>query len=642
MIFIFIPGSAFAAANLATNPGFEENQGIAGWSEYIWDQNEGVSRIVMDNAVMHSGKASICIINNSPNDSRAQQQIKVSGNRFYKLSCWIKTENVGLDAKGANLSIEGLINTSKDIQATAGWEQVEIYGKTGDRQTSFVLTLGVGGYNSLNQGRAWFDDVLVEEVDSIPSDKEVIQLFREDVPSAVSSGEASSDTAKAVKYNVSMLIYFTAFMLVFAILSYYCTKKNVSLSKRNERIIILAILSSALLLRIIFAQVIEGWPNDISTNKAWAVAAAKGLTTFYSTIWCDYPPVLIYIFALVGKLASIPALAPQFTLLIKLPAILADIATSFLIYKVAAKQLKPALALTAAAAIAFHPAAFLDSTIWGQVDSIFTFLIISALILLVDRKLEASAVLFTVAALMKPQAVFFLPVMLFELIKRRKVSKFVSVILYAFVTTVIVILPFAIGKEPLWIFRLYLDTGKEYPYAAMNPFNIFTLSGGNFTDGSLTSFIFSYNTWGILFDVIIFGIAGYIHLKSRHTAAPIVVAALLNAGAFTFSVKMHERYLFPVIALLLLAFIYIKDKRVILLFAGFSATVFFNIHLLFYRMLKFDITGSYFSWDSSYVVLFSMMNIFLFVYLVKTARNILIDDISVKIKKSRRKEVHSK
>jgi Gpi18-like mannosyltransferase len=477
------------------------------------------------------------------------------------------------------------------------------------------------------------------------SDNQVIKLYGEDTASAGSAGgttTAAANTEKAVGYNISMLIYFAAFMLIFAFLSYYYNKKNINITKRNEKIILLAILSLALLLRIVFAQVIEGWPNDISTNKSWAIAAGKDLTNFYSSIWCDYPPVLIYIFAIVGKLAAIPALSPHFTLLIKLPAILADIATSFLIYKVAAKQLKPVLALTAAAAIAFHPAAFLDSTIWGQVDSIFTLLIISALLLLVDRKLEASAVIFTIAALMKPQAIFFLPILLFELIKRRKASKFASVMLCDLVTAVIIILPFAISREPLWIFKLYLGTGKEYPYAAMNPFNIFTMTGSNFVDGSLTAFLFSYNMWGILFDVIILVIAGYIYFKSRHTAAPIVVAALLNAGAFTFSVKMHERYLFPVIALMILALIYLKNKKVFLLAAGFSTTVFFNIHLLFYRMLKFDVIGSYFSEDSPYVTLFSLLNIFLFIYLVKTARTLLFDKIPGKIKQNRRMEVHGK
>ncbi len=66
----------------------------------------------------------------------------------------------------------------------------------------------------------------------------------------------------------------------------------------------------------------------------------------------------------------------------------------------------------------------LDSTIWGQVDSFFTMIIIAALILLLDKRLEASAVLFTMAILMKPQGSFFLPILLFELIKRRKPRKF--------------------------------------------------------------------------------------------------------------------------------------------------------------------------------------------------------------------------
>lgn len=49
--------------------------------------------------------------------------------------------------------------------------------------------------------------------------------------------------SKAAGYNISMLIYFAAFMLIFAFLSYYFNKKNINITKRNERIILYVILS---------------------------------------------------------------------------------------------------------------------------------------------------------------------------------------------------------------------------------------------------------------------------------------------------------------------------------------------------------------------------------------------------------------
>lgn len=452
---------------------------------------------------------------------------------------------------------------------------------------------------------------------------------------AASASANKSNIVLATRYGNSMLIYFILFLLLFLFFYQYFNKKNITLSRKNERILLFTILAAALLIRVCFAPVIEGWPNDISANKYWAANAAKGLSSFYSSGWCDYPPLFIYVLALVGKLAAIPWLSGHFTLLVKLPSILADLVTAYLIYKVAGRQLKPILAVTAAAAYAFHPAVFLDSTIWGQVDSFFTMIIVAALILLLDKRLEASAVLFTMAILMKPQGIFFLPILLFELIKRRKPRKFVSVFATGVITTAVTILPFAVSQEPLWIFKLYLSGAKEYTSATMNAFNVFALAGANFKDGSIVPFLFSYNTWGIIFDVLIFAAAGFLYLKSRHVAAPIVVAMVLNAGAFIFSVKMHERYMFPVLALCILAMAYLKDKRFMLLFAGFSTTVFYNMHILFQRVILYNnnVASAHLIGKGIYpvVMMFSILNILLFIYLVKVSCDVLLESPRRKI-----------
>jgi Gpi18-like mannosyltransferase len=90
-----------------------------------------------------------------------------------------------------------------------------------------------------------------------------------------------------------------------------------------------------------------------------------------------------------------------------------------LIYRLAKKQLKAELAILACAVYALNPAVYIDSTIWGQVDSFFTMLVVAALVLLMKRRLGLATVFFTASVLMKPQGVFFLPILLFELLKNR-------------------------------------------------------------------------------------------------------------------------------------------------------------------------------------------------------------------------------
>jgi hypothetical protein len=169
-----------AENNLVKNPSFEQETGNipTEWLSDSYDKNQGASEIKYEKAMAHSGESFVTIINNSTNDTRFKQDITVKENSIYKLSCWIKTEEVGSgqNEKGANISIEGKMETSRDIKGTVNeWETVEMYVMTGDVNT-FKLTIGIGGYGASNTGKASFDDVSVEEVSSVPQGAVVARL----------------------------------------------------------------------------------------------------------------------------------------------------------------------------------------------------------------------------------------------------------------------------------------------------------------------------------------------------------------------------------------------------------------------------------------------------------------------------------
>jgi len=125
----------------------------------------------------------------------------------------------------------------------------------------------------------------------------------------------------------------------------------------------------------------------------------------------DYPPLYMYILFLTGKIAGVPAMNPYFTLLLKLPSIVADITTSYLIYRLAGKYLSLEISVLLSAFYIFNPAVFINSTFWGQVDSFFTFIVVSAVFMLSEKKTGLSSALFAAAVMMKPQGIIFLPVL---------------------------------------------------------------------------------------------------------------------------------------------------------------------------------------------------------------------------------------
>ena len=420
--------------------------------------------------------------------------------------------------------------------------------------------------------------------------------------------------------NTKYVPAITTYSIMFLILSiggYYLFRcKNIKFNLTEEKMVIFTLLVVGLLLRIAASTLMEGYSGDINLFKNWASTAANGLSQFYSNARsADYPPLYIYVLALIGKIASLPACNSYYVLLLKLPAIIADIITSYFIYRLGKKHFTGVVSLFLGAFYIFNPAIFIDSTFWGQVDSIFTLLIIFALFLLSEKKIVFSSVIFTAAILMKPQGIIFFPVLFFELVHERRMKNFIYAAVSAMITGFLIILPFSLNQEsPLWIFKLYLNTISEYPYASVNAFNFFSFIGANFKNDATTLFLFNYHTIGMIFIVVITLISWFVYIKGNNKNFVSAIATLQIAGVFTFSAGMHERYLFPVVALAILAFINLKDRRFIVLAIGFSLTSYINI-----STILFNINSSNFN---ILLKITSLLNIILVIYLVK----VLIDN----------------
>jgi len=85
--------------------------------------------------------------------------------------------------------------------------------------------------------------------------------------------------------------------------------------------------------------------------------------------------------------------------------------------------------------------------------------------------------------------------------------------------------------------------------------------------------------WGVIIVLIIIGVSLYVcHTDQRRHGGKhfFLIVAALFITIFMFSVKMHERYLFPGFLFLLVYFIENRDKRIAAFYIAFSATFFAN------------------------------------------------------------------
>src|SRR5436190_4431356 len=151
---------------------------------------------------------------------------------------------------------------------------------------------------------------------------------------------------------------------------------------------LVGMFSLAFLLRILIAPHF-GFSIDLNFFQTWARELHEvGPHRFYSTDHtADYPPGYLYVLWLIGSISATPGY-----LLLKLPAILADLGLAWIAGTFAArlaplKMLRnwPVRTLVAASVL-FNPAIFGVSAIWGQVDSVPVLLVVSSLLLLFTGK----------------------------------------------------------------------------------------------------------------------------------------------------------------------------------------------------------------------------------------------------------------
>jgi len=137
---------------------------------------------------------------------------------------------------------------------------------------------------------------------------------------------------------------------------------------------------------------------DQGTFIAWSANLSEnGFKDFYQG-WSDYLPGYLYVLWFLGKIRGI---IPD-VLLYKLPAILADLATGFLIYKIVGKLKNSKWGLIASSLYIFNPAILANSTFWGQIDSISSlFSLLSVFLLPITYPL--SAIYFTLLHPLPPQ-----------------------------------------------------------------------------------------------------------------------------------------------------------------------------------------------------------------------------------------------
>lgn len=254
--------------------------------------------------------------------------------------------------------------------------------------------------------------------------------------------------------------------------------------------IFIFLFAVALLIRLIAAAIYKGNETDMNCFLLWSQSVfTDGLKKFYlSDSFHDYPPGYMYILYVVGAIRALFSWAWDSTasiVLTKMPAIIADMVTGWLIYKIACKRMRETGAALVSALYLLCPMVILDSAVWGQTDSVFTVFMLLMCYLISEKKLIPSYFVFAIGILIKPQSLFFTPVLICGIIDQvfledfnwKKFFKNLGLGVAAILMIGVLMIPFGFSEA----LKQYTGTLGSYEYASINAYNFWNMLGLNWS-----------------------------------------------------------------------------------------------------------------------------------------------------------------
>jgi Gpi18-like mannosyltransferase len=335
------------------------------------------------------------------------------------------------------------------------------------------------------------------------------------------------------------------------------------------------VLAAGLILRIVLSQYLTYRP-DFGAWTGWgSQISSVGFGKFYDSYWCDYMPGYLYVlWALDNAHRALPWLSID--ILFKLPANLADLGISILIYYSLKLITGYKNAMIASVVYFFNPASLSNSTFWGQVDSFHAFPILLSVYLGLRQKFMLSGVFAALAFMIKPQSLALFPLIGFLALKPvfgtgfkpglRSLLPPFEMAAAALITAIIVTLPFIwdgidsayrliTGSAGLIIERFSASYG-QYTASSLNAFNFWGAVAMWYSDD--TKFVgVSYRTIGTsIFGAVYLLIMGLlirfsVVLRNKESGDygyyVFEAITLVLFTLYLFVTRAHERHLLPMI-----------------------------------------------------------------------------------------------
>lgn len=441
-----------------------------------------------------------------------------------------------------------------------------------------------------------------------------------------------------------------ALALAWAIQRLSVALTGASLSTATLRLAFVA-MTAAFAVRMILATG-PGFITDVQDYVVWSYKTVTyGLGTAYAAInglWiADQSPGLVYLLHAMGliyravfspdflypgvagdpavraanALTNNPALFadPVQRTLLRVPSLLADLATGALIFAAASKTpLFPPLDKGGRGGVApwlvaiaywFNPAVLWNGAYWGQTDAVHTLLVLAAFLLIAVNRIGASFFILGVAVLTKPQAAVFAPLLLLWAWKtsahpliegalshppsgkadtplspplgKGGMGGLLRALVAGAAGAGLMLVPMVLAGGGSGMLAYFLDTIGHHPILSANAHNLWWFLRNGSIDLPDTSELvpgipFTYRELSLL----LFGafyLAVLLKAWRRASADYFALGAFIGLAFFMLPTEIHENYGYALLPLLAVAMT--RDKTWVASYIAVSATMVLNYAL---------------------------------------------------------------
>jgi len=312
-----------------------------------------------------------------------------------------------------------------------------------------------------------------------------------------------------------------------------------------------------LFIRLLFF-ISDGHNSDFDFFEQWTIRMNHfGFRSIYEInvdrFECDYPPLYLYVLQFWGWIFSFLQLeisSHLFDSCLKLSTLIAEIVFFIFLSKKGFKNYFLVL-------LAISPVTILNAYGWGQIDLLYSMLLVASCIYLFEKNFLAFAILIALSLNLKTQTLLYFPLLAVFFFKSdsgfKLNAKAILVFIFVFILPNI---PFLLNSTDSFAsIEQHFTASGRYNFISVNAFNIWWAAFADFT--LKKDLLFPPNDVVLIFNVsrkiIALGSFTFFYLiilflgikYQLNKVQKITLLAYLSITFFMLLPEMHERYLFP-------------------------------------------------------------------------------------------------